>query len=161
MEAAKPTPEHLWLQKIVGDWTFESAVDMGPDNPAIKTTGTEQVRGVGSLFILCEGKSVMPGGGGGTMFLTLGFDPQKGHFVGTWIGSMMSNMWVYEGKLDAATDTLTLDTEGPSMKDEGKLDRYRETIVVKSDSERTFSSSVRAADGTWKTFMTSTYRRVK
>jgi hypothetical protein len=161
MEGSKPTLEHFWLQKIVGDWTYESEVDMSPGKPKEKFTGTEQIRGVGALWILCEGKGIMPGGGDATMFLTIGYDPAKGHFVGSWIGSMMANMWVYKGELNAARNTLTLDTEGPSMTQEGKLTKYRETIVVKSENERTFSSSMLADDGSWVTFMTATYKRVK
>lgn len=161
MDGSKPAPQHLWLQKIVGNWTYVSEAVMGPGKPKEKFTGTEQIRAVGALWILCEGKGVMPGGGDATMFLTLGYDPQKGHFVGSWIGSMMANMWVYEGRLDTASNTLTLDTEGPSMTQEGKLTKYRETIVVKSDDERTFSSSMLGDDGAWNTFMTATYKRVK
>ena len=94
MDGSKPTPQHLWLQRVVGDWTYESEAEMSP------------------------------------------------------------------GKLDTATDTLTLDTEGPSMTQKGKLTKYRETIVVKSDDKRTFSSSMLGDDGQWMTFITATYKRV-
>ena len=49
------------------------------------------------------------------------YDPQKQRFVGTWIGSMMTYLWVYEGTLDATEKVLTLNAEGPSMGTEGKL----------------------------------------
>jgi hypothetical protein len=29
---AKPTKEHLWLQRLVGDWTFDGECLMGPDH---------------------------------------------------------------------------------------------------------------------------------
>ena len=44
----------------------------------------------------------MPGGGTATTMMTLGDDPQKKRFVGTWVGSMMTYLSVYDGELDAA-----------------------------------------------------------
>src|SRR5687768_17755328 len=35
-----------------------------------------------------------------TAVITVGFDPAKGNFVGTWVGSMMTNLWVYKGWLE-------------------------------------------------------------
>ena len=49
--------------------------------------------------------------------MTLGFDPQKGGYVGTWIGSMTSFLWIYRGTLDRVEKILTLDTEGPNFDD--------------------------------------------
>ncbi|MDV2992493.1 MAG: hypothetical protein N4J56_002147 [Chroococcidiopsis sp. SAG 2025] len=40
----EPQKEHLWLQKLVGEWTYEIEVKMGADRPAEKSTGTESVR---------------------------------------------------------------------------------------------------------------------
>jgi len=40
--------------------------------------------------------------------MTLGYDPQKKRYLGTWIGSMMSHLWVYEVELDASGSVLTL-----------------------------------------------------
>ena len=55
----------------------------------------------------------MPGCGPSTTIMTLGYDPQKERFVGTFVASMMTHMWHYNGSLDAAEKVLTLDTEGP------------------------------------------------
>jgi hypothetical protein len=165
MDMEKPGKEHAWLQKFVGEWTSESQASMAPDQPPATFKGTETVRSVGGMWIIAEGKSQMPGGsdGGceGTMFLTLGYDAAKGHYVGSWIGSMMSNMWVYKGTLDEAANRLTLDTQGPNMADPTRTQNYRETIEFKSDDHRTFSSAMQGEDGTWTTFMTAHYRRKK
>ena len=61
----------------------------------------------------------MPGGGPATTLMTLGYDPEKKRFVGTWIGSMMTHLWIYDGALDAAGKVLTLDAEGPSFAGDG------------------------------------------
>lgn len=158
---AEPQKEHQWLQKLVGEWTSEAEATMGPDKPPEKFTGTESVRSLGGLWILAEGRGEMPGGGAATTLLTLGYDPQKKRFVGTFIGSMMTHLWVYDGALDADGKALTLDTEGPSMAAEGKMVKYQDVIEFKSDDHRTLTSRMLGDDGEWHTFMTANYRRVK
>ena len=132
----EPQKEHQWLQKLVGEWTSEAAMAMGPDKPPEKCVGTESVRSLGGLWILAEGQGEMPGGGVATTMMTLGYDPQKKRFVGTWIGSMMTYLWAYDGALDATERVLTLDAEGPDMAAEGKTARYKDVIELKSDDHR-------------------------
>lgn len=153
--------EHRWLQKLVGEWTYESEASMGPDKPPAKATGTERVRSVGGIWIVGEGQGEMPGGESGTMILTLGFDPRTKRFVGTWVGSMMTHLWVYDGALDAAEKVLTLDSEGPSFADDGKMAKYRDLIELKSDDHRVMTSQALRDNGEWYAFMTSHYRRKK
>ena len=158
---AEPQQEHQWLQKLLGDWTFESEASMGPDQPPGKFQGTESVRTLGGLWVIGEGQGEMPGGGTGHMIMTLGYDPQQKRFVGTWIGSMMTNLWVYDGSLDAAEKLLTLNAEGPAMSGDGKLAKYQDIIEIKSDDYRTLTSRTLSDDGTWNQFMTAHYRREK
>ena len=40
----EPQQEHQWLQKLVGEWTYEIEVKMGADRPVERSTGTESVR---------------------------------------------------------------------------------------------------------------------
>jgi hypothetical protein len=158
---AEPQKEHLWLQKLAGEWTCEAEMTMKPDQPPIKSTGTETVRSLGGLWILAEGHGEMPGGGHATTMLTLGYDPETRRYVGTWVGSMMTHMWVYDGALDPAGTVLTLDTEGPSMAGDGKMAKYQDVIEVQSDDHRILSSQVLGDDGKWFRFMTAHYRRRK
>jgi hypothetical protein len=132
---------------------------MGPDQPPIKTTGTELVRSLGGLWTIGEGEGEMPGGGTARTIMTLGFDPQTQRFVGTFIASMMTHLWPYSGTLDAAEKVLTLDSEGPSCIDPGSTARYQDIIEFLSDDHRTLSSQFRGADGQWVHFMTAHYRR--
>jgi hypothetical protein len=156
---AQVEKEHEWLQKFVGEWSYESEATMEPGQPPLKFTGTETVRSIGGIWILAEGRGEMPGGAAATMILTLGFDPQKKHFVGTWLGSMMTYLWTYQGSLDAARNVLTLDSEGPNCAADGKLATFKETIEFKSDDHRVFTSSMLTDDGKWTTLMTAHYRR--
>lgn len=156
---AEPQKEHQWLQKLVGEWTMEADCVMGPDQPPSKSKGSERVRSLGGLWFLAEGESEMPDGNAGQMILTLGYDPQKKRYVGTWIGSMMSNLWIYDGELDAAGKVLTLSAEGPNMAVEGKMAKYRDVIEFKSDDHRTLTSNMLGDDGKWTQFMSANYRR--
>ena len=153
---AQPQQEHHWLQKLVGEWTTEMEAVMGPDKPPETFSGTESVRSLGGLWVLCEGK---PGGGTETTLMTLGYDPARKRYVGTFVGSMMTHMWVYDGELSGTV--LTLDTEGPNFTAEGKMSKYKDVIELKSDDHRVLTSNLLGDDGKWVQFMTANYRRVK
>lgn len=161
MMNTEPTAEHRWLQQLLGDWTSTSHCDAGADQPGQQSTGAEHVRALGDLWVILEGTGTMPDGGEARMQMTLGYDPEKKVFLGTWVGSMMTHMWVYRGALDGSQKVLTLETEGPSFQGDGKTARYRDVITQVSADERTLTSFTHQPDGSWKHFMTATYRRVK
>lgn len=155
----EPQKEHEWLHKLVGEWTYESECSMEPGKPPEKFSGSETVRSLGGLWILCEGRGEMPGGGMATTLMTLGYDPQKKHYVGTWVGSMMTHLWIYNGSLDADEKVLTLNAEGPNCMAEGKLAKYRDVIEVKSHDYRILTPYMLGDDGEWRALMTAHYRR--
>lgn len=156
---AEPQKEHRWLEQLVGEWTFEGECDMGPDKPREKSAGTQSVRSVGGLWIVAEGSTEMPGGGPASMILTLGYDPARQRFVGTWFGSMMTHLWVYEGTLDETGTVLTLDTEGPGFGGDGTMSRYQDVITIRGDGTWTLAGRLHGPDGQWHEFMTSVHRR--
>ena len=155
----EPQAEHRWLQNLIGEWTLDGEALMEPDQPPATFTGTERVRSLGDLWFLAEGQGEMPGGGTATTLMTLGYDPQKGRYVGTFIGSMMTHLWVYDGTLDADGRVLTLHAEGPDMSGGGKLTQYKDVIEVKDNDHRVLTSQMLGADGTWQQVMTGHYRR--
>src|ERR671914_999005 len=157
----EPQKEHQWLQKLVGEWTYESECSMEPGKPPEKFKGSEGVRSLDGLWVLCEGQGEMPAGCRATTLMTLGYDPQKKQYVGTWVGSMMSYLWVYAGSLDAAEKVLTLNAEGPSCAGDGKFAKFKDMMEVKSDSHRVLTSHRLGDDGEWHQFMTAHYRRKK
>ncbi|GGG16015.1 hypothetical protein GCM10010964_00420 [Caldovatus sediminis] len=158
---AEPQAEHRWLRQLVGAWRYEVECTMGPGQPMSKSSGTETVRTLGGLWVVAEGRGEMPGGGPATMLLTLGFDPRRGRFVGSWAGSMMTHLWVYDGALDAAGKVLTLDTEGPDFTAEGKHARYQDVIILEDDDHRLLTGRRLGDDGRWHVLMTARYHRAK
>jgi Protein of unknown function (DUF1579) len=158
---AEPQKEHRWLEKLVGKWTSEAEATMEPGKPPEKFTGTETVRSLGGLWFLAEGRGEMPGGEKGTTVMTLGYDPQKKRYVGTFVASMMTHMWLYEGKVDEAGRTLTLDTEGPSMAGDGTMSKYQDSMKFESDDHRVLTSQMLGPDGKWQKIMSIHYRRAK
>src|SRR3712207_1742920 len=104
----EPQAAHQWLQHLVGEWTLEGEATMGPGQPPAPFRGTERVRSLGGLWFLAEGEGDMPGGGTATTLMALGYDPNKGRYVGTFIGSMMTHLWVYDGALNDSGRVLEL-----------------------------------------------------
>lgn len=154
--------EHLWLQKFLGEWTYEGECPGAPGEPPMQFKGTESARAIGELWIQSEGSNTTPDGKPATMLLTLGYDPVQKAYVGTWIGSMMSHLWVYKGTLDTSGKVLTLDTEGPSMAGDGKMVRYQDITTFVDDNHRTLTSQTLGEDGKWNHFMTMhLYRSVE
>lgn len=152
----EPQKEHLWLQRLVGEW------EMTGDGCGDGVMGTERVRSLEGVWVVGEGSMRMPDGSPASSLLTLGFDPARGRFVGTWVGSMMSHLWVYDGTLDAAGTTLTLDTEGPRFSPDGKpggMARYQDVISIDSAGDRLLTSRMLGEDGVWHDFMSARYRR--
>jgi len=162
MPVPKPQAEHRWLQKLVGDWSVEGEASMGPDQPPQKMTGTESVRTIGGLWTLGEGRGKMPDGTEAVTLMTLGYDPAKGRFLGTFIGSMMTHMWIYDGKLDTKKNELALIAEGPNMTGDGTLIDYKDVITFKSDDHRVLTSFTQGKSGAWdQQFMEAHYRRTR
>jgi hypothetical protein len=161
MQIPEPTAEHKWLQRLVGEWTFEHECSMGPDQPPMKSTGIETVRPVGGFWTMGEGRSQMPDGSPALTYMTLGYDPQTKRFVGTFIGSMMTFMWIYNGTLDAAGKALTLDTKGPDFSGGSELVDYQDIIEFVNDDHRLLKSQLRDQDGNWNQFMVANYHRKK
>ena len=157
---AEKLEQHDWLQQLVGEWTMKSEATMGPGTEPIQLESTETVRSIGGLWTVAEGTANI-GGMKLTSIMTLGYDPEKKQFVGSWIDTMHTNLWVYEGQLDDAKKVLTLSTTGPSFDDASKKASYRDAIEIKDKDNRVLTSSVQGDDGKWTTFMTAHYTRKK
>lgn len=160
MQAPEPTPEHEWLLQLVGNWVFESECKMGPDQPPLKSTGKQSTRSLGSLWTLAEMENDGPDGEPMRSLMTLGFDPAKQRFVGTFIATCITHLWPYDGQLDSARKTLILDSEGPSFAGDGTMAKYQDIIEVVDRNQYLLSSQIQNPDGSWTRFMNAQYNRV-
>lgn len=155
---SEPQQEHRWLDRLVGEWSFEGECRMGPDQPTMKNTGSETVSSLGGLWTIGEGEGAMPEGGTARTVMTLGYDPVAKQYVGTFIVSVMAHLWAYTGSLDESGRVLELDAEGPSLDGEG-TGKYRDSIEFIDDDHRVLTSHALGEDGQWHLFMTAHYRR--
>ena len=158
MDAPKPQKQHDWLRRLVGEWRYQVEIPAHEGHPASTLKGTETVRPLGDVWILAEGRGETPGGPATTL-MTLGYDPASRRFVGSWIGSMMTYFWVYDGELDAAEKVLTLSARGPSMADDGTMADYQDVVEVIGPDHRVLRARMKQADGRWQQFMETHYHR--
>jgi len=154
-----PQLEHKWFDDLLGHWDFSHECIMGPGQPPNKASGKLAARSVGGLWIVMEGSGSSPESGNWASIMTLGFDPTKSQYVGTFIGSMMTNLWVYEGSLDASGKVLTLDVEGPAFDGKGTA-RYQDIIEMISRDHWVLRSQMLGEDNQWHPFMTGHHHRV-
>lgn len=145
---AQPQQQHLWLKKLLGEWTVEGEAAM-PGEAAMKFSGTESVRALGDLWIIAESRGRTPDGSTAEMMMTLGYDSLKKAFVGTWVSSTMNYMWIYEGALDTNGNSLILESTGPSMSSPGAMSRSQDIIEIVSDTHRIMRSRMLGDDGQW------------
>jgi len=159
MKMPQPQKEHEWMKQLNGEWDTESEMIMDPAKPPEKAKGTESNRMLGGFWVISENKGDMMGSPFAGI-LTLGYDPEKKKYVGTWVDSMTSILWQYTGSVDAAGKALTLETEGPCPQQPGKLIKCRETIEIKDKDTKVFTSTFEQ-DGKWVTMLTVKYTRKK
>jgi Protein of unknown function (DUF1579) len=155
---AEPRDEHRWLERLVGEWTSEAEA-AEPGKPPQTFRGTLSARMLGGIWLLAEGRSEEPDGGMGTMVFTLGYDPARERFVGTFVGSPMPYLWIYDGALDAGGTALALESEGPSFAGDGTMTTYRDTFEWVDADHWVLRSSYPGEGGAWSEFMVMHYRR--
>jgi hypothetical protein len=147
----QPTPQHQWLQQLVGQWDAEVHLFMEGQEPVV-SSGSLHVRPVGAFWTVGEHQGQFLGQPF-TGLQTLGYDPERQKYVGTWVDSVSGYLWTYEGALNEAGSVLTLATEGPCPARPGQLSEFKEVIEVKSKDHQVFTSSIKNEDGEWTTNM--------
>lgn len=159
-EFPKPTDEHKWLDQFVGNWESTAKSEEGPGVPAMTCEGTIKSRMLGGFFVVNEIKTKVEG-----MEIeavqTIGYDPKKKKYIGTYTDSMMSHMWIYEGTVDETGKILTLEAEGPNMMEPGKTAMFRDIYEFKSKDEIVATAQYQDPEGNWVTMMKGTSKRVK
>ena len=155
----QPTDEHKLLEKFVGAWEVTSE-GMMEGQPPVESKGTMNSRMLGGFWTLNEMKTEF---GEVTVHgvQTIGYDAEKEKYVGTWVDSMFNYMWHYEGSVDQAGTTLTLEAEGPDLSRPGEMTQFQDIYEFKSDDHIVATSKMLTGDGEWVTFMVGQMHRKK
>ncbi len=155
-----PTKEHAWLKQFVGQWDFESKTVATDEQPAMQSTGSMVSKMLGPFWVVNEIEIAIEGGNFDAL-QSLGYDPEKKKYVGTWIDSMVNHSWSYEGELEASAEKLVMVAEGPNFMAGGKLTKFRDSYEFKSPDLIATTSEIKGDDGQWITFMTGEMKRSK
>lgn len=156
-EMPAPQKEHEWLKRFEGTWETNVKIKP-PGQPEFEAKGTEIVSMLGGFWIIGKGQSDDKSH---QHVMTLGYNSDKGKYVGTWVDSMTGHLWQYEGTVDKSGNILTLETSGPCPLQPGKLVKFKEVTEFKSDDHRVFSSSMLDENGKWVTMLVGNYYRKK
>jgi hypothetical protein len=160
MQAAA-TEQHQWLQQLVGTWKVSAEMPGAPGSEPMRMESTETVRRLGELWVLKESDAVV-GGFPFRAVMTIGYEPRKQAFSGTWVDSAQPVLWVYEGELDEDERVLILDTMGPDFTEQGigsKLVPYQDRMEFIDDDHRLLTSHRKGNDGKWQPFIEIHYHR--
>ncbi len=152
----KPQEQHRGLDQFVGSWRIEQTCHT-PDGKTNQVQSEMTCRMLGGLWLILD-QSGTSDEGDWTCMTTLGYDPKKNQYIGTFVGSMMTHMWEYQGQVDASGKRLPLSTVGPTFDGAGTAN-YRDTIEVVSADVWRFTSDMEQKDGEWSQIMAATHTR--
>lgn len=79
--------------------------------------------------------------------VAVGYDPAQQHFVGSWVDTMQTHLWILKGALSEARKTLTLEAQGPSSTDPSTMATYRDQIELVDANHKRLVPSVQNPDG--------------
>lgn len=151
----QPTAEHKKLKELVGTWKVACKFYMEPGQPPMETEAKETVEMNGEFWAICKFESNMMG-----MPFTgrsvMGFEPDTGKYVSTWIDSMSPSLCVFRGSQKG--DTLTMEGEFFSCMTNSVL-KHRITEKQVGKNERVFEMFATMPDGNEIKMMTNHYRR--
>ena len=156
----QPTEAHQWLKQFAGEWTTTSQAAMEPNQSPMECTGRMTSRMVGDFWVVSE----LSGDMGSMSFAglqTIGYDPKKQKYVGTWVDSATDHLWHYEGTVDETGKKILLEAEGPNLMTDGQMTLFRDAYEFKTPDHIIATSSAQDENGNWVEFMTGDYRRVK
>ncbi len=155
-----PSPEHQWLRQFEGKWTSTSKAIMAPDEPPVESTGSMTSRMLGNFWVVNDMKAHMQGH---TVrgLQTIGYDPAKKKYVGTWVDSASHRLWQYEGTVDQSGKKLILEAQGPNILAQGKPAKYRDNYEFQTPDWIIATSEMQDDEGNWITFLKAELHREK
>ncbi len=144
----KPQAEHAWLQQFVGEWESQTESHFDPDRQPEMSKAIERIRPLGGFWIVNETDAEMMGAPFHGI-QTLGYDPKKKLFIGTWVDSLSSAVWTYEGTLNAERTALTLYSEGPCPTSPDKLTKIKDVLEITDPNHKLYTSYILDTHGEW------------
>ncbi len=102
-----PSAPHKMLAKLAGTWTTRTKAWMEPDKPPMEGTGTcKQKMVLDGRYLQQEYKGKMMGSPF-TGINLIGYDNHTKKYVSTWIDSMSTGIYYFEGTASANGKTIT------------------------------------------------------
>jgi hypothetical protein len=151
-----PQPEHGLLKRFAGAWTFEKKSTPRDGSPS-QNLGSGEMRGelLGAFFVVCR----WSGNIYETDFSavqTLGYDVDKEEYSGSWVDSIMSYRWQFNGSLESEGNELVIVASGPGPG--GGTTTFRERYQFNSANSITVVAEI-LQDEQWVTFMSTQLTR--
>jgi hypothetical protein len=154
----KPSKEHEFLKEMEGTWDAEMTFAM-PGAAEQSAKGTETVAMVGAFWAVFDVKFPEMMGMAWHGHGTLGYDPTKKKFVGSFVHSAAPNMSIGEGSMDAGGKSVTMAWEGVGPS--GAQEKMREVFEKKDKDNAVMTMYGAGPDGKEMKHFTMTYKRKK
>ena len=151
MDMPRPTPDHLALERLAGEWIGEEKLHPSPWDPV---GGTAAARVTNRMILdgFALAQDYAQERGGGVTYRghgVLRFDPASGGYVVWWIDSVGTPPGEFRGSL--AGDTLALTQQGA-------MGHARATWKIAAD-RYDYRMDVSPDGAVWHPFLEGTYRR--
>jgi hypothetical protein len=159
-DVPKPGKQHDVLKQMEGTWDAVARFMTEPGKPMAESKGVETASmGLGGFWLMTEYKGEMNGQpftGRGSM----GYDQQKQKYVGTWIDSMKSGLFLSEGIADEPGKVFTMIVQGYCDM-QGKAITMKQIMELKDKDSRKLTFLSPNPDGKDMTVGTIEYTRRK
>lgn len=152
-----PGDAHKLLARLEGSWTTRTRSWVGPDKPPVEASGTcESKMLLGGRFL----QQIYTGDMMGEQFTginILGYDNHAKKYVSTWIDSMSTGIFYFEGTagLDGRTITQECSYDDPAR---GPM-KWRSVTRIKDDNTLEFEMYLTPRGGKEEKAMEMTVRR--
>jgi len=160
-EIPAPTPgkNHELLKQFEGTWDATAKFILEPGKPPQESKGEETGKMTcNGLWLVFSYRGKMfdrDFEGHGQM----GYDEKKGKFVGCWVDSMVTNLDVSEGSVDATGKVFTMISESPGP--DGQPVKMKQVSEIKDKDTKRLTFSMSGPDGKDLVLGTIEFRRRK
>ena len=160
-EPQHPTPakEHEMFKEMAGTWDAVMKFTDPTSGKEIEAKGVETVSLVGGFWAVFDIKFADMMGMAWHGHGTIGYDPMKKKYVGSFAHSAAPFMSIGEGTADAGGKTLTMTWDG--IGHSGKPEKMREIFERTDKDNAKMTMHAPGPDGKEMVMFTTTYKRKK